>query len=195
MLNDGSGIHTESSANGASTDYDDIASEYSTKALTEAGTVQGAAALLEQWARADRDLRDVLTEPWLARACYQSVVRRQLHNRAAVWQGRKTAGPVNGSSDASILALARRTLLDFPMHSGIKLGDAKKYDLQRDAVDYGLPGVDMLTKAVWLRMIADGMEDGVKVSSVYTHDTLLTLQKKAEKRTASLKKNFAEVQR
>ncbi len=64
----------------------DIVTDAAKQAFDDAdGDVRAATAKLEAQVRSDRGLREALTEPLIANACYEAV-RRQVHTqRKAVW--------------------------------------------------------------------------------------------------------------
>lgn len=68
------------------------------------GNLEEAARMLERWASERAELRDALTRPFLAQACYQAAV-------AASWYERRVRWRPPGSADRPDMAAAHEAAL------------------------------------------------------------------------------------
>lgn len=96
------------------------------------------------------------------KAAVGSVMRA---DRAAIYNTVRPAA----SGRAAVAALASgvaRSILDFPLAGGLKLRDASRADVQRQADLYSGFARDQEIKARWLKSIADRIPDGKQVGDV-----------------------------
>jgi hypothetical protein len=167
----------------AKTSTRDLVAEAAKRAYDEAkGDVRAAVAAMEHAVRSNRALRDALTEPLIANACYTAVSAQCRGARRAVWTPpvrteKFTPSKVSGAFRVTQLAVG--TLLMFPLPGGKKLGEATREEISAAADFYAAQSDDMATKARWLRLVAQSMPNTKKVGDVMTDDRLRELQEVA----------------
>lgn len=161
----------------------DLVAEAAKQAFDQAGgDVRAATAAFERSVRANRGLRDALTEPLISQACYDAIRRQCQGARKAVWNPparveKFTPSKVSGAF--RVTQLAAGTLLMFPLPGGRKLGEATREEISAAADFYASQSDDMATKARWLRLVAQSMPNTAKVGDVLTDDRLRELQEVA----------------
>lgn len=148
---------------------------------TGGGDVQAATKHMAARIRADRALRDALTDPLIDVACYDAVSGVIRKERRVVWM----APEVTSDTGARIIQLASgnaASLMDFPLPGGKKLGDATRAEVSAAAEFYRRQAVDMSSKAVWLRFVAQSVPENQRVSEAMTSERLIELRDRAEGR-------------
>lgn len=146
------------------------------------GDVKAATAFLEDAVRKDFRLREALTEPLIAQACYDAIRKQSGAERRGVWKppGEKIVkGPTQNS--ARVVKLAAGNLLMFPLPGGQKLGEATRADITKAADFYEKQSADMAGKARWLRLVAQSLTGKKSVSQVLSDERLRELQTEALK--------------
>jgi hypothetical protein len=159
----------------------DLVADAARRALEDAkGDVRNATAMMQEAVRLSRQLRDMLTEPLIANACYDAV-RAQCHKeRRKVWQPpveQLRKSKVEGAF--RVVQLAAGTLLMFPLPGGKKLGEATREEISAATSFYDSQAGDMAHKARWLRLVAQSVPDGKTVGEVMTDARLRELQEAA----------------
>jgi hypothetical protein len=159
----------------------DEVADAATAALEGAnGNVIDAAKALETRVRNERKLRDALTDPLIANACYDAV-RSQCHvQRRKIWTPpaeKLVKSKVEGAH--RVVQLASGTLLMFPLPGGKPLGQATREEITAAAERYGSQSKDMGEKARWLQLIAQSIPANKKAGEVLTEKRLRELQKEA----------------
>lgn len=159
----------------------DLVAEAARKALADAGgDVRVATRAMEAVVRANRRLRDDLTEPLLSNACYAAVTAQCRVERRKVWTPpaeRLVANRTTGSH--RVVQLATGTLLMFPLPGGKKLGEATRDEIAEAAQFYETQASDMSVKARWLRLVAQSVPGDQKAADVLTDRRLRELQEAA----------------
>lgn len=146
------------------------------------GDVQKASRLLEAAVRKNRDLRDALTDPLLANACYDAVRKVCIVERRAIWKPpveKRVASIVTGAK--RVVQLAAGNLLTFPLPGGKKLGEATRAEISKAAEFYRSQSADMQSKAKWLQLVAQSIPEDKTAGDVLTDKRLRELQKEAQK--------------
>lgn len=158
------------------------------KALGDAnGNIDEAARMFEAAIRQSRSLRDQLTEPLIADACRVAVRKEVKDVRREVWTGSQSRAAGQSKPDAikaqagRVVQLAAGTLAMFPLPGGKRLGEASREEISTAAEFYGRQAADMGAKARWLRLIAQSVPDGKKVSDVLSDARLRELQAEASR--------------
>jgi hypothetical protein len=127
----------------------DFVAEAARAALTEAnGDVREATRKMEAAVRGNRRLRDDLTDPLIASACYTAVTAQCRVERRRVWSPpaeKLVASRVTGAH--RVVQLATGTLLMFPLPGGKKLGEATREEIGEAATFYETQAGDMAIKA------------------------------------------------
>lgn len=159
----------------------DLVAEAAKTALDQAkGDVREATKILEDSVRNHRQLRDALTDPLIANACY-GAVRAVCHvERRKVWSPpvqRFVKTQVTGAH--RVVQLAAGTLLMFPLPGGKKLGDATRDEITTAASFYESQSGDMAQKARWLQLVAQSIPANKKAGEVLNEKRLRELQKEA----------------
>lgn len=110
----------------AETDTQETIAETARRAFHEAGgDIREATRIMEATVRADRRLRDDLTEPLIANACYAAVRMQCQRQRAKVWSpSARTLARTNAEGAERVRQLAADTLLSFPLPGGKQLAKA-----------------------------------------------------------------------
>lgn len=143
------------------------------------GDVAAATRLMEQVVRANRALRDELTEPLIAGACYGAVRTQCRAVRRQIWSPpRREIARTHADGARRILRHAE-TLLAFPLLGGRHLGEAQREEVAAAAEFYATQAGDMATKARWLQLIAQSLPKGRKVADVLTEERLRELREAA----------------
>lgn len=159
----------------------DLVAEAARAALDAAGgDVREATRALELSVRGNRRLRDELTDPLLATACYTAVTAQCRVERRKVWTPpveRLVANRTTGSH--RVVQLAAGTLLMFPLPGGKKLGDATREEISEAAGFYEAQAGDMATKARWLRLVAQSVPGEKRAGEALTEKRLRELQEAA----------------
>lgn len=186
----------------------DLVAEAARRAYDDAGgDVAKAVAMLEQAVRQSRALRDALTEPLIASACYDAVRTQVRVERRSVWrpptvapvtsparphQGPNRAAPASSPARsqpvadptpdaARVVQLAAGTLLMFPLPGGKRLAEATREEIAAAAEFYERQAGDMATKGRWLRLVAQSIPGKKTVGDVLTDQRLRDLQEEARR--------------
>lgn len=167
----------------------DAVAEAAREALDAArGDVRRAAVLFEARVRADRSLRDALTDPLIATACYTAVTAQVRRRRQSVWKAPAVptrspapapAQPRTSDGAFRVAQLAAGTLLMFPLPGGKRLGEATREEISEAACFYEAQSADMAHKARWLRLVAQSLPTSRRVGDVLTDARLRELQEAA----------------
>lgn len=162
----------------------ELVADAARKALNGAsGDLRQAALALEAKVRNNASLRAALTEPLIAGACYDAVRVQVKDARAVSWKGREpvvAAHPAAADQSTRVVALARGTLLMFPLPTGgKKLGEATRAEIAEAAEFYEKQATDMGQKSRWLRLVAQSIPTNQKAGEVLTEKRLRELQKAA----------------
>lgn len=158
------------------------------------GDVVKASRILEQRVRKDQKLRDELTEPLISKACYDAVRAHSIKERRQVWstpavahvrpENQPVAPNSNLTQSGRVVALAKGTMLMFPLPGGKPLGEAGRDDLVKAESFYASQSADMSAKARWLQLVMQSLPAGKKVGDVMTDKRLRELQAEALKNAA-----------
>jgi len=114
-------------------------------------------------------------------ACYSAVASCVRQQRRAVWS---TIQPTTEERRAQIAALAAgvmRTLHDFPLPGGKRLGDATREEVVAAAEFFGRQARDMAWKSRWLAHVAQALPPGRKVSEVISAERLEELRQEVQR--------------
>lgn len=136
------------------------------------GDVRKATEAMLAAVRKSRRLRDALTEPLLETACYAAITAQCRKQRSRIWTPPNYSEAGNGDR---VIALAR-TLLDFPLPGGRRLGDATRAEVVDAARFYTSHAEDMAHKARWLARVAEAVPDGQRVADALDEARLARLQ-------------------
>lgn len=156
------------------------------------GDVQRAAQTMADKVRADRMLRDALTEPLIEGACYDAIRALARHERSAVWnapsngggQGRPApilrAVPPGADRQRERMAAQLEVggLMDFRLPGFKLLRDATREEIIEAATFYAAQSRDMRAKALWLSAVAAELKPGQTPGSVLTEPRLRELRSK-----------------
>lgn len=163
----------------------DYVAECARRALDDArGDVREATRMMQAAVKQSRKLRDLLTDPLIANACYDAV-RAQVHvDRRNAWKppSEKLVPSKSGVTGSfRVVQLAAGTLLMFPLPGGKKLGEATREDIATAASFYESQSADMAHKARWLRLVSQHIEGNKTVGDVMTDKRLRELQEEASR--------------
>ncbi|MEZ2410556.1 hypothetical protein AB6806_27545 [Bosea sp. RCC_152_1] len=163
----------------------DYVAEAARRALDDAqGDVREATRMMQEAVKQSRRLRDLLTEPLIANACYDAI-RAQVHlDRRNAWKApvEKLVPSKSGVTGSyRVVQLAAGTLLMFPLPGGKKLGEATREDIATAASFYESQSADMAHKARWLRLVSQHLEGDNTVGDVMTDKRLRELQEEASR--------------
>ena len=164
----------------------ELVNEAARRALDDAnGDAREAARMLEQAARTASPLREALTDPLIAGACWDAVRGQVRKERAAIWTtpnvaSGPTAKPQALAAQADrVVQLATGTLRMFPLPGGKRLGEATRQEIAEAAHFYERQAGDMAHKARWLQLVAQSVPDGRSAGEVLTDQRLAELQAEA----------------
>ncbi|HEX2554249.1 MAG TPA: hypothetical protein VHL98_11135 [Microvirga sp.] len=144
------------------------------------GNVKVATAMLEEAVRRSRSLRDALTEPFIAQACYDAIRGQVRTERKTVWSPPPAKRVADAAAGAErVVQLASGTLLMFPLPGGKRLGEATREDITEAAEFYSRQAGDMAVKARWLQLIGQSVPPNRKVQEILTDERLRELQEAA----------------
>ena len=143
------------------------------------GDVREATRRLEEAVRANRRLRDELTEPLIAEACYAAVRRQCRSARQSVWRTSRRELTRRHVDGARRVLRHAETLLAFPLLGGRHLGEAQREEITAAAEFYAAQAGDMAIKARWLQLVAQSLPKGRKVADVLTEERLRELREAA----------------
>lgn len=138
--------------------------EMARKALAECdGDWEKAARLLRSWADSNETLYRALADSLIDKACW-SAIRGASHN-----QRRNLFDPTHGEiplpnwNDADIRAVAKNGWYDYALPGGLKLGDAKREDVE-EAIDFHMvQSRSNMVKAKWLQLLLGRLTDPAKI--------------------------------
>ena len=141
------------------------------------GEWQTAALAMRVEIDSNLELREELLAPLISGAIWDRIRKAARNDR------RKCLQPNVGEDNTDGLkAMARRTLLDFPLREGTRLGDATRPEVAEAADWYGVLAKTNGTNATWLKSVARALPDDEKtVSDVLSEDQARRLRTKAEK--------------
>lgn len=125
-------------------------------------------------------LRRFLTETVRA-GCAEAIAKAQREQRGRLWNA---TAPNPERARAQVIALAAgtiRSLMDFPLPGGLRLGDAGRDDVQVAAVFYGKQAKDMAGKSRWLHLIAQSLPPQKKVAEVLSLKRLEELREEVSR--------------
>lgn len=132
------------------------------------GTREAACAAMIKAAGKDKALADRL----LNLGAHQVIKEAVISIRREVWAA---PGASNFGVDA-IVAASARTIMDFPLPSGIALREAMRSDCDEAAHEYSVRAIDMGHKARWLSAIAERLDDEQTVADVFDAAALMKLK-------------------
>lgn len=143
------------------------------------GDRDAAVALLWSWFREDRALYERLIEPLIEDGLYAAVGKVDRDTRAHLRVvGRVAPNPDRGA--AGIAAMVERTMLDWPLPGGKRLGDAGPADLLHAARYYRTQEASARRDARWYELIHEAMHGGSRVEAVLSDAALARLRQRAE---------------
>lgn len=140
------------------------------------GDVSTATAVLAARAMNDAAFLREYFEEVIKTASYEAVASCVRQERRAVWT---TPQPTTKERRAQVVALAAgtvRTLHDFPLLGGLRLGDATREEVAEAAEFFGKQARDMAWKSRWLEHVAQSVPPGVKVAEVISAERLEELR-------------------
>ena len=114
-------------------------------------------------------------ETLISRAIWAAIRAERHHIRGQLWHG------VDSSDGLEAMAAAHAlTLLDFPLPSGIRLGDADKHDLEEAIQFFTAQARGNARSAKFIKKVQKAMA-GEFVKDTMTHIDLLSIQKEVGK--------------
>lgn len=150
------------------------------EALDDAkGNVLSATGIMTNRMMTDTALYRLLMFDVIRTACYAAVTAQARAERRVIWHSKQPTieeqkGRVRDRSVGII-----RTLMDFNLPGGVRLGDARREDILTAINNYtGYIG-DMLIKRRWLELILPHVRGKKKVSQVLTPTDLVKFQEEA----------------
>jgi hypothetical protein len=141
------------------------------------GDWEAAALAMRKQIDSKPRLRTELMKPLIAGAIWDRI-------RFAAHEDRKKCLRPDAGEDNTdgLEAMARRTLLDFQLRGGTRLGDATRPEVTEAADWYGTLARTNGANAAWLKSVARALPDDEKlVSDVLTEDQARRLRTRAEK--------------
>lgn len=164
----------------------ELVAEAARRAYDDAsGDVREAARMLEQAVRMKSPLREALTEPLLAGACWDAIRKQVQETRRNIWNpGHRPlkpvpASPVSKEQASRVVHLATGTLKMFPLPGGKRLGEATREEIAAAADFYARQAGDMAHKARWLQLVGQSIPAGKTAGECLTDERLAELQKEA----------------
>lgn len=143
------------------------------------GDVATATRIMEQAVRSNRTLRDEITEPLLAGACYAAVRSQCRAARGRVWRTSRRELARQRTEGARRLMNRAETLLSFPLLGGRLLRDAKQPEIRAAAEFFTRQAGDMAEKGRFLRLVAERIPPARAVGEVLTEAQLRDLREEA----------------
>lgn len=140
------------------------------------GDRDAALVLLRKWIDDDRALFERLIDPLIDDALANAIRRVATDDRSSLRL--VAANPDKGA--AGIVAMVERTLLDFPMPRGKRLGDATPAEVSEAAEYYRARERFNRQEARWYELVFEAMQGGSRVEAVLSHDALARLRRLAE---------------
>jgi hypothetical protein len=147
---------------------------------------KNAIAALEEMILMNEDVFFEVMKPHLHQICVNIMNDGKGGVRRAVWSGiarpSGTAGKhaMKAAMRDQVVSLAVSNLMLFPLHGGIRLGDATRVEISQTADHYAKLAKDTGHKSRWLTLIAQSLGDGEKVSDKFTEERLAELKREAE---------------
>lgn len=135
-----------------------------------------AIELLRKWIDNDRGLFDQLINPMIDDALANAIRKVSTDDRQTLRL--VASNPDRGA--AGIVAMVERTLLDFPLPRGKRLGDATPTEVQEAAEYYRARERFNRQEARWYELVFEAMQGGSRVEAVLSHDALARLRRLAE---------------
>lgn len=147
------------------------------RAIAETPDYAEAAKLLKSWSAKNDEIYRSVTEPFLERACYESVRKAGQDVRSSIWNTQQP--PQDPTQRGERLLEFANSYLDFPLPipGGLRLRDARAADLVASIEFYSKQAQDMANKAKWLKAIL-GQVGKKKVGTVWTNEDLGKLKDK-----------------
>lgn len=146
-----------------------------------------AADMMYEAVWTDDKLWKALTEPLLEQACVDACRGVIMDQRRKFPPAAKYDPHVNDESNdraVSLIVAQTRELMEFPLPGGLRLGDARKAEVQKAADAYTKQAHTMGIRGTWLENIAAKLSDDQTVEEKFTEKALAALFKRAEKRHA-----------
>lgn len=157
------------------------------------GDHEAAKMLLLSWVAEDEDLRDYL----LTQGADQLVRTLTSHERHSRIRSKLrivepddadvedddellTASSSDNADDLyAMVASDLRSLMEYPLAGGLRLKDATRDDLLRNAQKMFMQANEMMIRGRWLHLIAERMRGDAKVADVLSDDDLTGLLERA----------------
>lgn len=145
------------------------------------GDVRKATELMERRVRESRALRDALTEPLIAAACYDAVSAQLRKARHKVWNPPVYSGSTGEPQGqrSRVEALAQSNLMMFQLPGGKPIAKATLTELLEASEFWTKQGRDMMHKGRWLSLVAARVPADKYVADALTEDDLRSLKAEA----------------
>lgn len=100
-------------------------------------------------------------------------------DRAMIYQSHTRTNAAGQKAVAALAGGIARSIFDFPLAGGVKLRDATREQVEKQAEIYAAFAKDQATKAAWLREIANRMGSAAKVSDALKESDVEAMLHKA----------------
>lgn len=125
----------------------------------------------------DPSVRAAVIDAAVEEAARSMVGHAMRAERAAIWSGR---APTPKTSVTAFAGGMARSLLDFPLAGGLRLGDATREEVAAQAALYAALRDDAARKARWLTAIAAALPEGARVRDAMTEAQVSALREEAD---------------
>lgn len=144
------------------------------------GSIATAVDLLQTMAKQHPKLREAIADRYLREACWDAVQEWQgivsTPKPPAISPPAPARAPDPATSKRRVMAMAKG-LMDFSLPGGCLLRHATRVVVSQAVEDYEHGAKKFAHRARWLRLVAQSLPPGKRVSDVLTEDRLVELEK------------------
>lgn len=169
-------MSTKAATAGSTAEIDSLTDAARIALATADGEVRRATDLLYERAMTDQAFLDHHFREAIRTACYAAVSGCVRQERRAVFAMPQPTSPERRAQINALASGSIRSLMDFPLPGGKRLGDATRGEVSEAADAYGKQARDMAWKSRWLGHIAQSLPDGKRVADVLTDERLEELR-------------------
>lgn len=126
----------------------------------------------------DDGLLEILAEDLINEASQSATYGAMLAKRASIMRTVKTG--MTRAQGLALVAFSSGSLLDFPLAGGLRLADASRDEVERQAAIYAARAADEAHKARWLSAVAAKVPAGKKVGDVLDAARVTALYEEAK---------------
>jgi hypothetical protein len=143
------------------------------------GDVKRAAKIMQRQVSNNRELLSQLSEEFIRFTCVEATGQIMRSERLKTWLPPNYDKGGNGHRITDLVTGNRAMMMDFPLPSGKRIGDAVASEVRDAAAFYGKQAKDMGHKARWLSLVADCVAKNKTVRESLTEKKLRELQQES----------------